>query len=475
MRIKIALQRSDNGDIDWLQKGSVNHPYSSLSADEVQTLKLGSIDFENLAKTTPDKTLESKSALTGKKFSIKSIFKKSPESSIRNPETFPQTRDLLDIDSEVSKKLHVSKGDPLLFLFNGFRELLCCRSLLQGSFVYGFYFFERRDMLDDEDSVWYGHMEQSLLMSRKQSYEQLQSDLESLVEMLSDVVARKRLRASKAQIDQATAAARSKRIEFEYFIMSTERSLTEANIYSESNRGLRSKIPTSRKSGNRHDRRLSSQSVRSQSRFEDPNSSAIMDLLSDMRRTHTPDQVQALAQLQAAEERVRRIREQRNPFTSQSSVENLDSSRKNGVSFLDRLDSASSPPSSSKFVMRGKHFSTPPSSEADERTPDAQIYEATPDDRTVGDTDEGYLNHEMLQIQSEEEELNRAILLSMSQMSIASISLQNTEIQTEPSLSNISVLVSMGFSVDQSRIALAHHNDNLEFALNELIVTSSSM
>jgi hypothetical protein len=125
--------------------------------------------------------------------------------------------------------------------------------------------------------------------------------------------------------------------------------------------------------------------------------------------------------------------------------------------------------------MRGKHFSTPPSSEADERTPDAQIYEATPDDRTVGDTDEGYLNHEMLQIQSEEEELNRAILLSMSQMSIASISLQNTEIQTEPSLSNISVLVSMGFSVDQSRIALAHHNDNLEFALNELIVTSSSM
>lgn len=46
-------------------------------------------------------------------------------------------------------------------------------------------------------------------------FELVQSDLETVTEMLSDVVARKHLRASHTQIVQATRAARSKRLEME--------------------------------------------------------------------------------------------------------------------------------------------------------------------------------------------------------------------------------------------------------------------
>jgi hypothetical protein len=52
------------------------------------------------------------------------------------------------------------------------------------------------------------------------TFEFLQSDLESTVETLSDIVARKRLRASKSQITQAVQATKQKRIEFETFLSS---------------------------------------------------------------------------------------------------------------------------------------------------------------------------------------------------------------------------------------------------------------
>ncbi|RYG70190.1 hypothetical protein EON64_00845 [archaeon] len=47
----------------------------------------------------------------------------------------------------------------------------------------------------------------------------LQADLESTVETLSDVVARRRLRAAEKQIIQATRAAKQKRVEFESLII----------------------------------------------------------------------------------------------------------------------------------------------------------------------------------------------------------------------------------------------------------------
>lgn len=52
------------------------------------------------------------------------------------------------------------------------------------------------------------------------TFEFLQADLESTVETLSDILARRRLRASQTQITQATQAAKQKRVEFETFLMS---------------------------------------------------------------------------------------------------------------------------------------------------------------------------------------------------------------------------------------------------------------
>lgn len=56
----------------------------------------------------------------------------------------------------------------------------------------------------------YRHMEY-----RRPDFEQLQSELEFLTETLSDVVARRRLRASQGHIIESTAACRAKRIDFE--------------------------------------------------------------------------------------------------------------------------------------------------------------------------------------------------------------------------------------------------------------------
>ena len=52
-------------------------------------------------------------------------------------------------------------------------------------------------------------------MLRKTEFEHLQTELESMTELLSNLVARRRLRASKSQIALATDAARAKRTEFE--------------------------------------------------------------------------------------------------------------------------------------------------------------------------------------------------------------------------------------------------------------------
>lgn len=476
LRIKIALQRSYKGDIEWLQEGSTNHPYRDLTIEEAKSLNLGDFEIANLKRFYPDATDLTKSPSAGNVFSLKSMFRRSTEFSKSSTGGSETTLEFSDLDPEILKKLHVSKTDPLLFLFNGFRELLCCRLFLQGSFVYGFYFFERHDVSEDDESHWQGYMEQSLYMSRKQSYEQLQADLESLVEMLSDVVARKRLRASKAQIEQATSAARSKRIEFEFFIQNTEKALVDSNAAYET-RSLRSSISTpssNRRSRNRLEQRSpGTASSRSNSRIgEDSDSFAIMELLSEMRRNPVqPDQAQAIAQLQAAEERIRRYREVRSSSFSPPVMPDRGNS-----AFMNRLDSASGA-SPTKFISPGKHLAAPSYEKiAIDNNDDASL--AIKEVTTVDDDEDAYLNQAIQQIQLEEEaELNRAIFLSLQQSEPATILVSQSETEERgttviedafPSESNISVLVSMGFSQDQAQIALTNHNDNLEHALNEL-------
>lgn len=57
------------------------------------------------------------------------------------------------------------------------------------------------------------------LRDQRSAFDLLQSELEAIVETLSDVVARRRLRAGRDQISLVTRAARSKRIELESVIV----------------------------------------------------------------------------------------------------------------------------------------------------------------------------------------------------------------------------------------------------------------
>jgi len=92
--------------------------------------------------------------------------------------------------------------DPLAFLREGFRELVSCRLFLQGCYIYAFFSFT---------NIRRNHV----LEARKREFETIQGELEHMVEMLSDSLARRRLRASKDQITQLMRAARSKRLELE--------------------------------------------------------------------------------------------------------------------------------------------------------------------------------------------------------------------------------------------------------------------
>lgn len=105
----------------------------------------------------------------------------------------------------------------LSFLYEGFDELLKCRNILQWSYPYAFFEFD-----GEEDKTLRGFAARrnnrglrARLGDHRSSFELLQADLEGAVETLSDVVARRRLRATKKQITFATRLARSKRVELE--------------------------------------------------------------------------------------------------------------------------------------------------------------------------------------------------------------------------------------------------------------------
>jgi hypothetical protein len=59
MRIKVSLRRSDRGDLEWLHKGAVDHPYKNLSLQEAQAYKLLDDDVEMFANSTPGSSYSS--------------------------------------------------------------------------------------------------------------------------------------------------------------------------------------------------------------------------------------------------------------------------------------------------------------------------------------------------------------------------------------------------------------------------------
>lgn len=114
------------------------------------------------------------------------------------------------ISNADSSKSMINRLRGLDFLQNGFRELLKCRQILKGSFAYAYFYFS-----DDDEGELRTYSRQIAIQTRKLMFEQGQADLNARTETLSDVCARRRLRASRSIIDQATKAARMSRIAFE--------------------------------------------------------------------------------------------------------------------------------------------------------------------------------------------------------------------------------------------------------------------
>ena len=105
------------------------------------------------------------------------------------------------------------RGEGLSFIHAAFTELLECRSLLQHSYAFAFFrypitFHIRRDRLSKSKE------------REKAGFELLQSELEMLTEQLSDIVARKHLRATQMQIMFLTKNACQKRSEFTSLMLS---------------------------------------------------------------------------------------------------------------------------------------------------------------------------------------------------------------------------------------------------------------
>lgn len=111
-------------------------------------------------------------------------------------------------------------GKGLSFLYAAFCELDECRSVLLHSYPFAYYRFA------DIDLRRHRYSKQCRCLAReKKQFEKLQSELELITENMSDIVARKHLRANESQIRFMTMTAAEKRKDFSNFLLTT---LTEA-------------------------------------------------------------------------------------------------------------------------------------------------------------------------------------------------------------------------------------------------------
>ena len=503
MRIKVNMRRSDRGDLVWLQRGAMSHPYETLNQEEAISFKLLDDDIElicgsssaaasgdsvesvaNIFHSSRERNKRSgspkKSFSFSKRFSLFRTPEKKREVSSNTPVSVSEANDstYVEMGSEISNKLHVSSGDPLLFLSNGFQELLSCRHLLKGSFPYAFYAFDDEIPDTNDLEALYNYMERSgmgynleIVSSRKQAFETLQSELEVVVEMLSDVVARKRLRASKAEIEQMTKSARSKRIELEEFIRQTDKMIANNAKDVKINRGdvgsgildffmgsrtTRSGRQRASSQGSYRSRRLSQRYLVEPHEPDRP------------RPLNPANHIEAMAQLRAAEERVQRRREQVDQRRRSRSID----SPSGGNPGSPDVTSNNSRNSQNEMMTNRRFTSFESLSSLVEDLPQ--------EDHDSGD-DRGGDDYEMrahaMQIRFEEEEqLNRAILLSLqSDLSAVGSSTaersgrEESECEFVPSEEHMDTLRGMGFPDEQARDALRRQGDNLDRAINDLI------
>jgi len=108
-------------------------------------------------------------------------------------------------------------GKGLSFIHNAFFELAECRSTLRHSYAFSFYRYPSKMFTKPSASRSMSYLGNNK-RKEKFRFERLQSELETLTEQMSDIVARSRLRASQIQITYMTSGAAEKRLELNNFL-----------------------------------------------------------------------------------------------------------------------------------------------------------------------------------------------------------------------------------------------------------------
>jgi hypothetical protein len=156
------------------------------------------------------------------------------------------------IDFDGSPKFNFG-GKGLSFIHNAFFELAECRSTLRHSYAFSFYRYPSKTFRTPSFSLSTSYLGNNK-RREKFRFEQLQSELETLTEQMSDIVARSRLRASQIQITYLTSGAAEKRLELNNFLF---------QIYREEKReALRQKRRESEKAAEEDKKKLPSSSAR---------------------------------------------------------------------------------------------------------------------------------------------------------------------------------------------------------------------
>lgn len=415
----------------------------------------------------------------------------------------------------VAKDYQLPPCDPCIeFLHHGFEELHRCRSFLQFSYVYAYFEFMDNDDYDVATGRRRSFYARMRVDDHRSSFEMLQADLESTIEMLSDVCARRRLRASESQIAQATRAAKQKRVEFESLLIaysiSKQQAAQEESSASSSMSPFRSaplselRMRAMGRANNRRTPRYPPQATaafetmlrranRDRDRHNDINLETIeegldeysMDelanLLLELELVHasqasqaapapTPQEVPVAAPSQPAENdqepEIATPGQTRanNPSTIRERLNAVFAPASTGGGQERRADSVDSAGAGDSPSLEYSNSNE----ESDDSSDQENVVIVTPQQRRSQQQRQQQEERRLLRLARRAEEaadLNRAILMSLQAPATRPQSSSNAP----PNEEHIGTLMAMGFSREDAEAALRRAGNSLEAAVNQLL------
>lgn len=128
-----------------------------------------------------------------------------------------------DIKDTNIKEYYLPKQECVEFLIDSFEELEKCRCFLRWTYPYALFEFDEN--FQRAQAATSSNKSSMKLDENRLQFDLLQAALEASTERLSDIIARRRLRGTRAEIILATRDVKSKRIELENMILSSSGSL----------------------------------------------------------------------------------------------------------------------------------------------------------------------------------------------------------------------------------------------------------